>query len=239
MEASSVQVGNADRGASVDWQQGYGFQFWRSTHGFRGDGAYGQFCLVLPDQDTVIVSTGAVEDMQSVLDLVWRILLPAFSDRPLPEAPVAAAALTERLATDWIPLGRGRDRAAASIQPGLGPAAAGAPADTLQLGAVRLAGQGRGRGLSPWTTGSAGISWRWHRSGRGPSIGSASTRASAGLRRVVDRADEFSAQVILVNTPHRFGFRCDLAGGRAELDWHTTPLEDRRLSGRALPAPAG
>ena len=37
-----------------DWEQGYGYQFWRSRHGFyRGDGAHGQFCLVLPQYDTV------------------------------------------------------------------------------------------------------------------------------------------------------------------------------------------
>ncbi len=86
-EASAIQVLNADRGATVDWQQGYGFQFWRSTHGFRGDGAYGQFCLVLPDTDTVVVTTGAIENMQAVLDRVWRILLPSFADRPLPDDP--------------------------------------------------------------------------------------------------------------------------------------------------------
>jgi hypothetical protein len=31
---------------NVDWQQGYGYQFWISRHGYRGDGAFGQFCLV-------------------------------------------------------------------------------------------------------------------------------------------------------------------------------------------------
>jgi hypothetical protein len=32
-----------------DWDQGYGFQFWRCRHNaYRGDGAFGQFCLVLP-----------------------------------------------------------------------------------------------------------------------------------------------------------------------------------------------
>ena len=50
---------------------------------------------------------------------------------------------------------------------------------------------------------------------------------------------EFSGQVILINTPHRFGLRCDVVAGRAELTWHTTPLEDRPLAGRALPAPPG
>ena len=41
-----------------DWRQGYGFQFWRCTHNaFRGDGADGQFCVVIPDKDAVIAIT--------------------------------------------------------------------------------------------------------------------------------------------------------------------------------------
>ncbi len=61
-----------------DWQQGYGYQFWQSRHGYRGDGAYGQFCLVLPEQDAVVVTTAATENMQGILDAVWAELLPAF-----------------------------------------------------------------------------------------------------------------------------------------------------------------
>jgi CubicO group peptidase (beta-lactamase class C family) len=48
-EATSVQVANPDE-SNPDWRQGYGFQFWMARHGFRGDGAYGQFCIVLPEQ---------------------------------------------------------------------------------------------------------------------------------------------------------------------------------------------
>ena len=45
-QATRVQIANADstdEDAWPDWQQGYGFQFWMSRHGYRGDGAYGQF----------------------------------------------------------------------------------------------------------------------------------------------------------------------------------------------------
>jgi CubicO group peptidase (beta-lactamase class C family) len=61
----------------VDWRQGYGFQLWRQRHGFRGDGAYGQFMLVLPEQDAVLAITSDTPDMQAVLDAVWTHLLPA------------------------------------------------------------------------------------------------------------------------------------------------------------------
>ena len=66
-EATSLQVANP-REDNPDWRQGYGFQFWLARHGYRGDGAYGQFCVVLPEQQTVVAITGASIDMQAVLD---------------------------------------------------------------------------------------------------------------------------------------------------------------------------
>ena len=47
-----------------------------SRHGYRGDGAFGQFCVILPEQDTVIVTTAYTLEMQAVLDAMWTHLLP-------------------------------------------------------------------------------------------------------------------------------------------------------------------
>src|SRR5438067_4478295 len=53
-EASARQTANGSNPHS-DWDQGYGYQFWRCRHGaYRGDGAFGQFCIVLPEQDAVV-----------------------------------------------------------------------------------------------------------------------------------------------------------------------------------------
>ncbi len=76
--ATSTQVANPDE-ENADWRQGYGFQFWMARHGFRGDGAYGQFCVVLPEQDVVLALTGQSLDMQAVLDAAWQH--PAAGDR--------------------------------------------------------------------------------------------------------------------------------------------------------------
>lgn len=82
--ATARQTSNGSNPRS-DWDQGYGYQFWRSQHdAFRGDGAFGQFCIVIPDQDAVIAITSGVRDMQAVLNLVWNKLLPAMSAKPLP-----------------------------------------------------------------------------------------------------------------------------------------------------------
>ncbi|MBE7494118.1 MAG: serine hydrolase [Verrucomicrobiaceae bacterium] len=65
--------------ARNDWLQGYGYQFWRCQGtAYRGDGAFGQYTIVLPDQDAVIVMTSENKNMQGQIDLVWKHLLPAF-----------------------------------------------------------------------------------------------------------------------------------------------------------------
>ena len=88
-----------------DWVQGYGYQFWRCTHGaVRGDGAFGQYLVMLPAQDAVIAITGNSANLQGVLDLVWKHLLPAFREGTLPEDPAATAALRDRLAGLALPL---------------------------------------------------------------------------------------------------------------------------------------
>ena len=68
-----------------DWKQGYGFQFWRCQHhAYRGDGAGGQFCVVMPDQDVVIAITADHANMQAELDAIWDHLLARVPDRRPP-----------------------------------------------------------------------------------------------------------------------------------------------------------
>jgi CubicO group peptidase (beta-lactamase class C family) len=52
-EASSRHIANPERD-QPDWQQGYGIQLWMSRHGYRGDGAFGQYMVVLPQHDAVM-----------------------------------------------------------------------------------------------------------------------------------------------------------------------------------------
>jgi CubicO group peptidase (beta-lactamase class C family) len=82
-QASRPQVANPGE-PNPDWRQGYGFQLWMSRHGYRGDGAFGQYMLVLPEHDTVVALFSCTEDMQSVLDHAWTHLLPALGSDPLP-----------------------------------------------------------------------------------------------------------------------------------------------------------
>lgn len=57
-----------------DWALGYGYQVWRSRHGFRIDGAYGQFGLILPEQGLVISYQGATTETAQTLDAFWNFV---------------------------------------------------------------------------------------------------------------------------------------------------------------------
>jgi CubicO group peptidase (beta-lactamase class C family) len=81
-----------------DWLQGYCYQFWRARHNaYRGDGAFGQYTIVMPDQDAVVAITSETSDMQGELNLVWNHLLPAMQGKSLPADLPANAVLRSRL----------------------------------------------------------------------------------------------------------------------------------------------
>lgn len=81
-----------------DWQQGYGYQFWRTQHnGFRSDGLYGQFGIVLPDQQTVVAITEESFNTQKTLNFVWDILIPGLQNNTLPANSSAQQQLKTKL----------------------------------------------------------------------------------------------------------------------------------------------
>ena len=89
-EMSSYQVPSAPSGTRFedlekaglnkdnnDWVQGYGYQMWICRHGaFRADGANGQYIMVFPDKDAVLVLTTDSNLYQPYLDIVWEYLYP-------------------------------------------------------------------------------------------------------------------------------------------------------------------
>ena len=109
-EASTVKIiqhpeySQAKRDSS-DWEQGYCYQMWRCRHNaYRGDGAFGQFMIVMPDQDAVIAITAETSDMQEEINLVWQYLLPAMQKNALPVNKVAAGKLQQKLSSLTLPL---------------------------------------------------------------------------------------------------------------------------------------
>jgi len=94
---TSNPFGGTKPQAEDDWQQGYGYQFWRTQHnGFRSDGLYGQFGIVLPDEQTVVAITEESFNTQGSLNFVWDILVPGLQKDTLPAADAAQQALKTR-----------------------------------------------------------------------------------------------------------------------------------------------
>ncbi|MBO9050054.1 serine hydrolase [Curtobacterium flaccumfaciens pv. flaccumfaciens] len=198
-QATSTQVANPDE-ANPDWSQGYGFQFWMARHGFRGDGAYGQFCVVLPEQDVVLAMTGQSLDMQAVLDAVWEHLVPAV-DRASDAS--SASALEARLTSLGLPpVDGGPLQGLADV----GPLASDGDGWRLTLdvdgGSLSVpVGQGE------WAV-------------EGPLAASGAV-ADDGTVRV---------DVRFVETPHLAHVRIDPATGSTTTSWQTEPLHDGPLT---------
>ncbi len=220
-DAMTVHVANPDE-PNVDWRQGYGYQMWRSRHGWRGDGAFGQLCLVLPEQDMVVAACAQTEDMQRELDLVWEHLLPGLADGPLP----AAASDGEDL-RDWL--------GGLSL-----PTIAGTAAPTPGRHELRAAGSAAahlaGGGPVVLTDGSIELDdgttrvrlelgdGCWVRTGDdgGPVLAATGGWTAPG---------ELTARVVPLHSPHVADVRADLETGTAELTWQAEPLGYVSLSG--------
>lgn len=80
--ATSPQIPTLD--PTPEWSLGYGYQCWMSREGFRLDGAFGQFSLVIPERELVIAITSAQSFTQELLDLVWDQLIPELPSEPIP-----------------------------------------------------------------------------------------------------------------------------------------------------------
>ena len=105
-EATSYQTKSQE--GNGDWSQGYGYQFWRCKPGFyRGDGAFGQFCIVMPEQDAVLAVTSESWDMQKSMTTVWENLLPAIQAGALPENNTELNALKTALKNLALPVVKG------------------------------------------------------------------------------------------------------------------------------------
>jgi CubicO group peptidase (beta-lactamase class C family) len=77
---AGIRIEDAERVCGIpaelnDWRQGYCYQMWRGTHNsFRADGAGGQYIMVLPDKNAVIIMTSWTGDLQHQMDLVWKYI---------------------------------------------------------------------------------------------------------------------------------------------------------------------
>ncbi len=73
----SVDVNNG----SIDWISGYGYQFWLNARGgYRGDGAFGQLCLVFPEEELAVTLLAEAGNMPKEVELIYGLMDTMFSE---------------------------------------------------------------------------------------------------------------------------------------------------------------
>ncbi|MFJ2605610.1 serine hydrolase domain-containing protein [Streptomyces sp. NPDC087425] len=229
-DASRVHITTHD--APVDWlgrdsMFGYGYQFWRSPHGYRGDGAYGQYCLVLPEQDAVVALTSASQDAGLLLDLVWQHLLPAFGPGPLAGREEQDTALAERLARLALPPADGKptpperqhDWSGAEFTP-----QDGVCADQPTLTSLAVTSDADGWALT-LAEGEHRVELRMPGAGWQVTEGKVPAAVSGGWTG----PDTLAVAVSFLETPHRLEVTCSLPERTFTARWHTAPLSGAPL----------
>lgn len=243
--------------AEVDWRQGYGYQFWTQRHGYRGDGAYGQFCVVLPEHDAVLAVTADTPDMQAVLDAVWTHLLPALTTAPLDDdaARAADAELAERTgalaappapggiapvdAADWdgalftpTHLERAGDAAVRDVR-------VERRGEAWHLVLREPDGPDGGEG---WVLDAPFTAGRWTTTevpvGGAGGAGVVPVALSGGWVSAAG-AESLRVEVRFLQTPHRLVVSAEREALSARARWVTAPLHGGSLAGMRSPVPAG
>jgi len=217
--ASSPLADTTHHPDPADWKAGYGYQMWRNhDEGFRADGAYGQFALVLPDHDLVVAVTSCTETTHEVLEAVWEELLPALADAPLPADPDAQARLVTFLDSAMAPAGASTS-APATPAPWTFTHAPTAEHPALRSVAVRPDGLGwvlevDDGGLLAIPCGDG----TWPDAGGSPWVASGGW-VSPGV---------FEATVVALETPHSLLLHC--ADGTVTARWRGVPLHGPTLA---------
>ena len=208
---------NEDPLAPPDWTRGYGYSFWMQRHGYRGDGAYGQVLGVLPEHDLVVAITSEQAEPQATLDALWEHVVPAVGRAGSEQADDELAAV---LASREIPAmaggALGPDHAEFTRSAGSDLSTAYTAVSVTREGSAHVLGLARqGEWLRvPVASGA------WVESAL---VGAGATVPVVSSGAWVDE-DVFRAEVIAVETPHRFRVEARLRGGDTDLTWRMVPL---------------
>ena len=100
-EATANQIDNAIDADNVEYMEGYGYQIWMSDDDgdYQFNGAFGQYVLVFPKQETVIAMYSGSSNLfvNGGLSGMVRELLTSFADEPLAADNEAYASLKSTL----------------------------------------------------------------------------------------------------------------------------------------------
>ncbi|RKR74062.1 serine hydrolase domain-containing protein [Frondihabitans australicus] len=214
---------DTSRWDNPDWRLGYGYFFWLSEHGYRADGAYGQFSLVIPELDLVVAITEQTTDTQAVLSAVWEHLVPAIDRATEGDVEAQEQALAARLTTSALAPVAGRGGV---IAPGSYAAARGNDHPSLDLVEVEVDGDGE----LAVTLREAEQTLRLP-VGRGRWVVTDAFAASGAVE-----GDVLHVDVIFLETPHRLHLALVPSSQTFTARWATPPLEPSSLAELRSPA---
>jgi len=203
--------------AKPEWRLGYGYQLWRGREGYRLDGAYGQYSLVIPDRELVVAINSAQVTNQDMLDFVFEELLALLPTEPvtLPDAAIAVPSDTGE-GTQW-------SAAAAQLDPQLVNHPDAEQINLPELTQLEVRRQDAGFAVRFVTDATqvrfiAG-SRQWRR--QTPMVGPVQVPVAAAAGATEDGS--VVVWVVFTDTPHVLQLRVG-RDGRAGMAWRTAPL---------------
>jgi hypothetical protein len=198
-------------GAGADFLCGYGYQFWMSRHGYFGNGANGQQCLVVPGHDLVVALTCATLDEQPALDAIWECLLPGLDHGDSTRDDEMLADRLRRLSLAAVP---GAAGPACAVEAKIEASTEDSPLpDGTEVSVEPADGGGILRFGSSLTIETGQGEWR-----ESSPLGRPVVAAAAW------QGDTFVADLYVVTTPHRVRLVVDAGAGTAVATWNTVPL---------------
>jgi CubicO group peptidase (beta-lactamase class C family) len=204
----------AEGADGADFLRGYGYQFWLSRHGFHGNGAFGQHCVVVPSHDLVIVVTSAqqeVQQAQDVLDAIWECLLPGIEQPGSPSDDEILFTRLRGLSLALVPGSAGPERSVTATLD------ASADGSALPDGTTVIVRPNDGGWLVRFE------------SLLEVEVGLGEWRESSPLGRPVCasgawQASTFVADLYVITSPHHVRLAVDADAGTAVATWSTVPL---------------
>ncbi|TDD46495.1 class A beta-lactamase-related serine hydrolase [Kribbella antibiotica] len=200
-----------DEWATADFLCGYGYQVWMSRHGYFGNGAFGQQCIVVPEHDLVIAVTSALDERQPIPGIFWDHLLPG------PVDPADDELLAERLKQLSIAPVSGAPGRSAKATVDASAADSALPAGTAVV--VEAVDGGWLLELGAWPA---------------IEVGHGEWRESSPLGRAVVasgawQGETFVGKLYVIPTPHHVRLQLDAATGIATATWNGVPLTGPNL----------
>lgn len=207
---------SADSPLDTDSNAGYGYQFWMSRDGYRGEGAFEQLCMVFPEHDLVVAMTAGDGPHGAPAGAVQDCLLPGLDH---PGSTQDDGALATRM----------QDLSFAPVRGSSGPQRSVTASVDASTENSALPDQ------STLVVDPVDGGWVVRLGSIDVSVGHGEWRESSPLGRPIFasgawQGETFIADLYVITSPHRVRLALDADSGTAVATWSTVPLTGPELA---------